>query len=346
MNDDSTTPTFDDVRDVSGFLHVLSVRQWSPPRGKAERRVDAKLLTDHPFVSVFGEKSSGLATFAEFVTTTLSARDLKCVEVFVGPPGAGPTPAVPAHGHHVADTAGFRALLDEAPADPVHRVLLMANPERWPRDLRQDVFGELRGRYETRRLNRTSVLMLARRDELFDTQPYSDIADFGLVARLAYVDKARVGAYWSTRWKHTALTAETIERVLDWTGGQPLLVNTLLAALSACVPAAPGGRPSVADAERLGRGLRDNPPGRVWQRWQERLAELCRGSAAIHETMRALSEGQALARPDAAVRDRLLISGWVREVGETIQIRSRCHQAWAREPVRNPARFIAREDAE
>lgn len=125
-----------------------------------------------------------------------------------------------------------------------------------------------------------------------------------------------------------AFDAEAIDEIMEVTGGQPLLVHSLLRELRGSAQS-----PGLPKIRRCFRRLRSTPP-RAVERWREELTALTHKGRAFRNALGEYVSGarrsgnQSLPKPHVS----LYYSGWIRFDDETEnwKISSKLHAAFAR----------------
>lgn len=192
------------------------------------------------------------------------------------------------------------------------------------------LWARLRGLGDRGRLTRIKLVITARREEVFTAGPFSDFMSVCEVSRTPSFLHSEIEGLWCRYGPaaHRTTASEVAETVLRWTGGQALLVQCALKNL-------------FDEPDRLGdlgRWFLDHPPPAV-RRWQERLAALAHDRTALRRRMQEYVEG-GRDGGDTTILP-LFLAGWVSaDANGRFGIRSESHQAWARDPLRFPNRFL------
>jgi hypothetical protein len=139
---------------------------------------------------------------------------------------------------------------------------------------------------------------------------------FASVHRLSGLNKdaiERLAKYKSENWRPLHLEGKSLDRFMEQTGGQPLLVKTLLNRIQSVCNKQRKCEPSIDVIEQEARKLRSAPPGEV-RLWQNDLRRLLQ----VHPELRLTVEiylnktlGPARFPPPSEERP-LYIAGWLK----------------------------------
>ena len=327
--------------------------QIFPPGGEyylEQPRLLPNALERKPVV-LLGETGSGLTSLVQWMRETVGPKgtaDVDHVARFVRL-DASRVPAeateVDAHlglvGQLTSQVAGLpesarggnhlaSALRAWAHSEPKEHVILLDGVEGLPRDAAERLFAQLRGLVEEQRLAALRLIVISETEQRLDAGAFSSFIAVSDVFRTPVLTAAEIEGLWRTWGNKTPEVGEVAAACLNWTGGQPLLVQTFLHRLF--------GGAKLAD---IGPTLQARPPSSL-RRWQTRLAAVTRSSVQLRRKMQAYVAGQTESseRVDADI-EPLFVSGWIRQDDDTKRwgIRSKAHAAWALEPLRHPERF-------
>jgi hypothetical protein len=204
------------------------------------------------------------------------------------------------------------------------------------------VLGRLRDLVERRSLRKAHLVVLAHETApLEDTEPFSSFLAVCNVFRLADFSIADVEHMWRC-WAsdRAAWSSEVAEACIEWTGGQPVLVNLFLARLYEV--AASDLKADELPFSKIGKWLEHHPPRGAFQHWQNELARLVSKNRFLRRRIANYAAGdtrKTITREELP----LFLAGWIgqRPNGEWA-IRSRAHNRWASAPLQAPERFVRR----
>lgn len=198
------------------------------------------------------------------------------------------------------------------------------------------------------------VYFTGRDERVFDAGVYSEFSALSSVTRLPRFTADEIENLLSRHLRRPAASTPRVSgeavALLRWTGGQPLLIQSLLSEIR-----------STADLglPTLMRRLRDNPPPVVLN-WQRRLAEMLEDSkdkpyyTDLANAMRDLLKGQCypIDSDDSDLRAPLCLrplslAGWLspglsEDGAQRVWRFSELHQFWAQPVVRHPKSFLIR----
>ncbi|AVP97190.1 hypothetical protein C7S18_08275 [Ahniella affigens] len=202
-------------------------------------------------------------------------------------------------------------------------------------------------------------LYFTGRDErVFDSGVYSEFSNISSVTRLPRLNHEEITKLLARHLGGPEALPEPYRAgamtVLRWTGGQPLLIQSLLSAIE-----------TIEDLHqpKLMRRLRDNPPPVVLN-WQRRLAQMLEDSSGkpyateLSNAVRDLLKGQSYPI-DVEESDLwapmclrpLCLAGWLspglsEDGNSRIWRLSDLHQFWAQPVVRHPKAFLIRSSSQ
>ena len=280
---------------------------------------------------VVGERGSGVTSFARWVQGTLPALGLEAELPHVAEASTGED--VGGDTRHL-----LRRILGSNGDLP--RVLVVDQVERLGADA-PAFFAKVRGALETGTYDpKLQGLFLLGHDEtLFDEVTWSGLLSLCKMFRTPYFEmNDLVGP------QDLALAPSVAASVLDWTGGQPLLVSQYLDELHRHAQAPPGAEPWDAPPEllrRVGMWLVAHPPDHL-RSWRAALLRQLDRRPTVVPLLRDLMRDDLLRDPPPDVIG-LYLSGWLsrsrRPHGATVDAApswglSRAHQAWAKDALR------------
>lgn len=202
----------------------------------------------------------------------------------------------------------------------------------------------------------SGVYFTGRDERVFDTGVYSEFAEISSVTRLPRFTLQELTGLLTRHLatqKQSALQADVAAMtLLRWTGGQPLLVQSLLSEIRSM---------DDLSGPKLMRRLRDHPPTAALS-WQRRLAQLLEDSKGkpshteLFNHVRQLLRGESYPI-DTDDSDRwapmclrpLCLAGWLSpglsdDGKHRVWRFSDLHQFWAQSVVRHPKSFLIRSD--
>jgi hypothetical protein len=326
-------------------LEVLALGRRSIfPRLESASSIDRTLL-GRP-VMVIGEEGAGLTSFfamhkgkqnfRAYDFATGKSSDLN--EILIGKRHPGPKSAI-------SDQSSRQKI----------RPILLANLES--SSASRDVIAQVRSLSEgfsDQTPLEVGVYFTGSDERVFDAGVYSEFSAISSVTRLPRFTLQEISGLLT---KHLAKQKEFVAQVnaaamalLRWTGGQPLLVQSLLAQIQ-----------SLDDLSqpKLMRRLRDHPPPLVLN-WQRRLAQLLEDSkdkpnyTELSNHVRQLLKGESYPI-DTEDSDLwapmclrpLCLAGWLSpglsdDGKHRVWRFSDLHQFWAQSVVRHPKSFLIR----
>lgn len=231
-------------------------------------------------------------------------------------------------------------------------LLMLHGLEVLPKADTDSIMGLIRGGLDFGRFHSQVRLVLTGLDlQAFSTGPFSTLVDRATIYQTPHL----TGAELTGEDPHLQKDADGLaalrlhprvaREVMDWTGGQPLLVKQLLDQAKLDVPdVEQGGMGTDAWLAGLGPWLAEHPPAAELRSWQISLARIHEQEAPLRREIRALVRGDRLQDVGRNMLP-LFVSGWLglHRVGAApADLKwglSRCHRAWGREVLANPARF-------
>jgi len=326
---------------------------FPPPGGKpAEVFVEEDHLAGQGFrapMVLLGPAGAGLTTFHRWLRLRTQRNKVRLVELDFARIAQTDNPAeqrtrlasswLGRNGDHShTDLAGLldRLLLPESPDAPSNdrlRTHILWRVDRLHPENKEILLGRLRDLFERRALEGARFAVLAHETApLEDAEPFSSFLDVCEVYRLADFTVADVEAMWRDWVPDRADQAgEVAGGCIEWTGGQPVLVNLYLGRLC----------DTGESFDQAGQWLLEHPPRNALQHWQKELARIVGESALLRRKV-----GNFLADEprESVTRDELplFLAGWIgQDADGRWAIRSRAHASWAAGPLRSPDRYRA-----
>ncbi|MCU0754098.1 MAG: hypothetical protein MUE46_03120 [Xanthomonadales bacterium] len=239
------------------------------------------------------------------------------------------------------------------------QALVFSHLERFtnPSDLAAEIRGLTEGVSAAKSVLHAGLYFTARDERAFDSGAYSEISGVSAVCRPPRFNLVEITALLSWHFNKPKPELDPslsphARQLLDWTGGQPLLIQSALALIE--------NREDLGQI-KLFRRLRDQPPPVVLN-WQRRLARLLEDRKdkpdflTLRNGLRDVLKDQSYPI-DADDTDisalmalrPLCLAGWLSpglaKDGNTRVWRfSELHQFWAQPVLREPRAFLIRSD--
>ncbi|MCP4657225.1 MAG: hypothetical protein GY856_17590 [bacterium] len=243
-----------------------------------------------------------------------------------------------------ADLAGMldRLLLPgspDAPSNDRPRAHILLRVDRFHRDNKEILLGRLRDLVERRIPDGARFVVLAHETApLEQTEPFSSFLAVCDVYRLADFTVGDVEAMWRDWVLDRADQAgEVAQKCIEWTGGQPVLVNLYLERLFDVTDV--DKKIESQSFDQVSAWLEEHPPGNALQHWQGELARIVGESSLLRRKVGSFLAGQVR---ENVTREELplFLAGWIGQDAEgRWAIRSKAHARWAAGPLRAPERY-------
>lgn len=211
------------------------------------------------------------------------------------------------------------------------RCVLITHLARLHPENAKTLLGRIRDRAESGGLDGPQVIFLASDPKLLTTLPFSHILDVADTYRLGDLLVQDVESMWETHGKQKRIdSADLARECIEWTGGNPLLVQIFLRHMDQ----------SDVQLKDAGPWLLEHAPESTLASWRSDLARLTITDAAARRKMQAFVAGRTESDVWQSMGD-LFVAGWIgpNERGRWT-VRSKCHAQWAQEPLRHPERFL------
>lgn len=256
--------------------------------------------------------------------------------IVVGEPGAGISSFVSYHKHLGFATYNF-ALKQQSLGDlDPNKPTIISNVEKGV-SITNHLLAMKEG-FEKDKVLTTGLYLVTRDPYVQISGPYSEFSDICTVSRIARFNTEEIVAILRTKFGNDSdeklyTVAETI---IEWTGGQPLLVNTVISSMQ-----------TLELGVSIRNRVRDNPPP-VVTKWQVVLAELILASNESATTTSFLNSLRDFCKDVGCPFSQaspylvpLVLSGWLSASEQSWRF-SFLHQFWALPVLRSPKSFLIR----
>lgn len=320
---------------------------FPPPGGEpVEEFVEENHLVGQGFrvpMVVLGPAGAGLTTFhrwARLRVKKAKVKPVELVELDFARIAQTDDPAEQrvrlASSWHGADTdlarTDLASMIDQLLSNEKLRAHILQRVDRLHLENKEILLGRLRDYAELRSLDGDRFTVLAHETApLEDAEPFSTFLDVCEVYRLADFTVADVEAMWRDWVPDRADQASDVaQKCIEWTGGQPVLVNLYLGRLF-----------DEADelVNQTGAWLLEHPPRSILQHWQRELARIVGESTLLRRKVSSFLAGEVR---ESVTREELplFLAGWIgQDEKGRWAIRSRAHARWAADPLRSPERY-------
>jgi len=226
-----------------------------------------------------------------------------------------------------------------APSNAQPRAHILLRVDRLHDENKEILLGRLRDLVERRDLEGARFAILAHEmAPLEDAEPFSSFLGVCEVYRLADFTASDVAAMWRDWVPDRAAQATEVARAcIEWTGGQPVLVNLYLGRLFDITKSKKEIQKESFD--QVSAWLVEHPPRSALQHWQGELARIVKESTLLRRKVGSFLAGEVR---ENVTREELplFLAGWIGQVEDgRWAIRSRAHARWAEGPLRSPNRF-------
>ncbi len=219
----------------------------------------------------------------------------------------------------------------DAPSNNQLRAHILLRVDRLHRENKDILLGRLRDLVERRALEGARFAVLAHETApLEEAGPFSSFLAVCEVYRLADFTAADVETMWRD-WvpDRAAQAAEVAKKCIEWTGGQPVLVNLYLGRLF-----------DVSESfDQVSAWLIEHPPRDALQHWQGELARIVGENSLLRRKLGSFLAGEVR---ESVTREELplFLAGWIGQNAEgRWAMRSKAHMRWAAGPLRAPERY-------
>ena len=336
-------------------------QDFPPPRGKpANEFIEKNHLMGTGFrtpMVVLGPAGAGLTTFHRWIRLRTRQAGVRLVELDFARIAQADDPAeqqtrlasswLGSDADAAVLSGDLAGMLDqlllpgnpEAPSNDQLRSHILLRLDRLHRENKEILLGRLRDLVERRALEGARFAVLAHETApLEEAGPFSSFLAVCEVYRLADFTVSDVAAMWQD-WVPDRATqaAEVAQRCIEWTGGQPVLVNLYLGRLFDVTNIKKKIKSESFD--QVSAWLVEHPPRAALQHWQGELAQIVRESSLLRRKVGSFLAGEV--REDVTREELpLFLAGWIGQDAEgRWAIRSKAHARWAEGPLRAPKRY-------